>query len=129
MKTRSLLAILTTSLLVVWCASPATPDTTTQTGTEVTVTAQEASTPEQTETLPTYTLADVATHNDESSCRTIVNNNVYDLTSFINQHPGWAKWILRMCGTDGTTWFMATHGGKTKPEETLAWLQIGTLSQ
>ena len=142
MKIRSVWAILMTTVLVAWCATPATPEVQTETGVEVTTTTQETIptpvqeatptqevAPEETKTLPTYTLADVATHNNESSCRTIVNNKVYDLTTYINKHPGWSKWILRMCGSDGTAGFMAVHGGKTSPEETLAWFEIGTLSQ
>src|SRR5882724_3561566 len=36
----------------------------------------------------TYTLADVARHRTQSSCWTTIDGNVYDLTSWIPQHPG-----------------------------------------
>ena len=75
----------------------------------------------------TYTVADVATHNNASSCWTIVNGKVYDVTSFITKHPGGQKSILKMCGTDGTANFTAQHGGKRGPEAALAKQQIGTL--
>lgn len=53
-----------------------------------------------------YSLSQVETHNNEQSCWTIVNNNVYDLTSWISEHPGGARAILSLCGVDGTKSFM-----------------------
>lgn len=142
MKIRSVWAILMTTVLVAWCATPATPESQTETGVEVTTTTQETiptpvqeATPtqevasEETKTLPTYTLADVAAHNEEASCWTAINGQVYDLTAFIKKHPGGDRNILRICGIDGSQAFNAQHGGKTRPEETLAWFEIGTLSQ
>jgi cytochrome b involved in lipid metabolism len=48
-----------------------------------------------------YTLTDIASHNSAASCWTAVNGYVYDVTTFINSHPG-GKIILKACGTDGS---------------------------
>jgi cytochrome b involved in lipid metabolism len=80
-----------------------------------------------TTTVMSYTAEEVALHNNKSSCWTIVNGKVYDVTSFTGKHPGGEKAVLRLCGTDGTANFMSQHGGKKGPESTLAKFEIGTL--
>jgi len=75
----------------------------------------------------TYTMAQVEAHGDASSCYTTINGSVYDLTQWINQHPGGPQAILSLCGTDGTQAFEAQHGGQARPEQELAPLKIGTL--
>lgn len=79
-------------------------------------------------TAGTYTMAQVAAHATASSCYTTINGSVYDLTPFINQHPGGPA-ILQLCGIEGTATFMAQHGGQGKPERELASLKIGTLAK
>jgi hypothetical protein len=37
---------------------------------------------------PFYTLADVAKHNSATDCWMVINDKVYDVTSFIDEHPG-----------------------------------------
>ena len=76
----------------------------------------------------TYTMADVATHADASSCWAAINGSVYDLTAWINQHPGGPQRILALCGTDATSAFTAQHGGQARPEKELATFEIGTVS-
>lgn len=77
----------------------------------------------------TFTLAQVATHNSEADCYSAINGNVYDLTAFINKHPGGDRNILRICGLDGSSLFNGQHGGDAKPERILAGFEIGTLVQ
>lgn len=76
----------------------------------------------------TYTLAAVAGHADISSCWTVINGKVYDLTAWIASHPGGERAILGLCGTDGTAAFEGRHGGQGEPEATLASFTIGVLS-
>lgn len=59
----------------------------------------------------TYTISDVAKRNTESNCWLIINNKVYDVTSYINQHPGGAIRITDYCGKEATQAF-ATQGGE-----------------
>ena len=76
----------------------------------------------------TYTLADVAIHNSGASCWSAINGGVYDLTSWINQHPGGPQAILSICGKDGSSAFNAQHGGQNRPANELAGFEIGTLA-
>jgi cytochrome b involved in lipid metabolism len=70
-------------------------------------------------------MTDVAKHNSASSCWTVVNGSVYDVTSWINRHPGGAGAILSMCGTDASNAFDDQHGGQRRPEQELASFFIG----
>lgn len=81
----------------------------------------------QTSGSATYTMANVAHHNSGSSCWTAINGGVYDVTSWINQHPGGPGAILSLCGTDGSTAFNGQHGGQRRPEQELASFKIGIL--
>jgi cytochrome b involved in lipid metabolism len=73
-----------------------------------------------------YTLADVKDHGSATDCWSIVGSNVYDLTSWINKHPGGKKAILSICGKDGTEAFHTQHDGEPRPEQILATYQVGT---
>lgn len=77
----------------------------------------------------TFTTADVATHKDATSCYSSINNSVYDLTMWINAHPGGKQAILSICGIDGTEKFMKKHKGGAKFMAILARFKIGTLTQ
>lgn len=80
-------------------------------------------------TSATYTLAEVAEHNSGTSCWTAINGGVYDVTTWINQHPGGPEHILALCGTDGSAAFNGQHGGEARPAAELATFKIGTLAQ
>ncbi len=75
----------------------------------------------------TYTLADVALHKTESDCWTAVNGSVYNVTSWIAQHPGGAQAIIGMCGVDGSAGFDGQHGTQKRPASELASFKIGAL--
>ena len=77
----------------------------------------------------TFTVAEVATHNSQTSCYSIVRGAVYDLTAWIGQHPGGSKAILGICGKDGTAAFEGQHGGKGGPEKALTNFKIGVVAQ
>lgn len=70
-------------------------------------TGQNSSTPAN----KTYGTSEVSKHASRSDCWLIINNNVYDVSSFISQHPGGAREILAYCGKDATTAF-DTQGGR-----------------
>lgn len=76
-----------------------------------------------------YTLAQVATHKDATSCWSIVNGNVYDLTSWITKHPGGRGSILGICGKDGASAFQGQHGSNMNAKQTLETFKIGTLKK
>lgn len=51
-------------------------------------------------TLPTITLADVKSHNTSQSCHVTIGDKVYDVTDFLDDHPGGADLILEHGGED-----------------------------
>lgn len=75
-----------------------------------------------------YGMSAVMTHNSAASCWTAINGSVYDLTSWIDQHPGGPEAILFLCGKDGSSAFNDQHGGQRRPANELAGFKIGTLS-
>jgi cytochrome b involved in lipid metabolism len=84
---------------------------------------------EDTSTVTTYTAADVAAHADVSSCWSIIDGNVYDLSSWISQHPGGEQAILSLCGKDGSAIFHGQHGDAQKQADILATMKIGVFAQ
>jgi uncharacterized membrane protein len=73
----------------------------------------------------TYTLADLKKHATAASCWSAINGNVYDLTKWINRHPGGPNVIKGLCGRDGTAGFNGQHGGQSRPASELAAFKIG----
>ena len=45
-----------------------------------------------------YTIYEVAKHNKEDDCWIIAKNNVYDVSKFINIHPGSKNAIMKHAG-------------------------------
>ncbi len=76
----------------------------------------------------TYTLKQVQQHNSASDCWAAINGGVYDLTSWISQHPGGPERIIPLCGTDASAAFNAQHSGQSKPESTLTQFYLGELA-
>lgn len=79
------------------------------------------------DTAATYSMDDVAKHASTSDCWAVVNGGVYNLTSWISQHPGGPEAISSLCGKDGSKDFNEQHGGERRPEQTLASFKIGTV--
>lgn len=74
-----------------------------------------------------FTMAEVKANNTPAKCWSVVNGKVYNLSSWINKHPGGSGAIIRMCGVDATDAFMGKHGGQARPESELANYFIGVL--
>jgi L-lactate dehydrogenase (cytochrome) len=45
---------------------------------------------------------EVAKHNTRDDCWVIISGQVYDVTDFLDQHPGGANVILQQAGDDAT---------------------------
>lgn len=86
-------------------------------------------TPSPTKSKPTsgYTMVEVAQHADATSCWTAIDGQVYDVTAWIDQHPGGPDHILPLCGTDGSDAFHAQHDGRARPEQELEQFLLGSL--
>lgn len=78
---------------------------------------------------PSYTSTQVSEHDSASSCYTIIDSKVYDLTLWVNMHPGGKQGILALCGVDGTARFMAKHKGAQKQVDILTRFYVGNLKQ
>ncbi|OQE16547.1 hypothetical protein PENFLA_c027G04635 [Penicillium flavigenum] len=57
----------------------------------------------------TFSLADIQTHRVEGNCWIAIHGNVYDVSRFLNSHPGGKAIILRHAGTDATRAFQDVH--------------------
>ena len=64
----------------------------------------------------TFTPQDVASHNaPDKGMHIIVDNNVYDVTEFVNEHPGGAKILKRVAGKDASKQFWKYHNEVSIP--------------
>lgn len=59
--------------------------------------------------LTRLTEEDVAKHDSRESCWIIVHGHVYDVTEFLDQHPGGSKIILKYAGKDATEEYDPIH--------------------
>ncbi|KAH0613576.1 uncharacterized protein H6S33_005462 [Morchella sextelata] len=76
-----------------------------------------------------FTINDVAAHKDaEKGMYIVIDNGVYDVTAFVDEHPGGAKILKRVAGKDASKQFWKYHneGVLKKYSEKL---QIGTVKE
>jgi len=76
---------------------------------------------------PALTMDEVARHGQAADCWSVVDGRVYDLTTWIDQHPGGMGPIEGMCGVDATDAFTAMHGSQQQPNDVLAGFELGPL--
>ncbi|KXS95652.1 hypothetical protein AC579_10569 [Pseudocercospora musae] len=57
----------------------------------------------------TFTFDEVQQHKSKESCWVILYGNVYDVTSFLPDHPGGSKIILQLAGSDATEEYDPIH--------------------
>lgn len=74
-----------------------------------------------------YSLADISSHNSATTCWSAINANVYDLTSWVDRHPGGRLAILMICGKDGSSLFNMQHGGQSRVGNILTTYKIASL--
>jgi cytochrome b involved in lipid metabolism len=77
--------------------------------------------------LQEYTAAEVAKHNKEGDAWLIIYDRVYNITDYVELHPGGDK-ILRNVGGDATEGFFGPQH-PTHVFETVKKFQIGTLAK
>ena len=76
-----------------------------------------------------YTMAKVKENNSSASCWSVINGNVYNLTQWINSHPGGPSVIRGLCGVDGTSSFNGKHRGDGEPASILTGYLLGPLAK
>ncbi|KAM1791629.1 hypothetical protein ACFX12_035575 [Malus domestica] len=52
-----------------------------------------------------YTLAEVSTHSDRKDCWLVIDGKVYDVTKFLEDHPGGDEVLLAATGKDASNDF------------------------
>jgi len=77
----------------------------------------------------TYSVDEVKKHTKDSDCWVVLHNEVYDVTKFLNDHPGGKKAIMLYAGKDATTEFDMLHSkdllARYGPEFHIGALQAG----
>jgi len=80
----------------------------------------------------TLNMAEVAKHNSPSDCWMVINNKVYDVTSFLNAHPGGAGTMIPYCGKEASQAFATKDIGRPHSSSAAAMLvsyYVGNLNQ
>ena len=79
--------------------------------------------------LPTFTWREVAAHNTPDSAWVIVDGLVYDVTRFLDAHPGGREMLLLAAGRECTDLFASYHwyDGSAKARATMAKYRVGAL--
>ena len=79
-----------------------------------------------------FTAAEVAAHSTESDLWVILDSKVYDVTEFASKHPGGAKAIINLAGTDITDRFGAIESHVNAfagIQKTLPTMYVGELRE
>ena len=76
-----------------------------------------------------YTMAQVRANNTAANCWAVIDDSVYDLTKWINSHPGGSGAIVGLCGRDGSSSFSAKHGNQSRPAAQLNSYRLGPLEK
>lgn len=71
-------------------------------------------------------LSEVQQHNRDGDCWVAVHGQVYDVSSFVDEHPGGAEAILQLAGSDATRSFDIVHP-KSMLRNLPPGLLVGTL--
>ena len=58
---------------------------------------------------PLLTYEEISKHNTETDCWIVINGNAYDVTDFLDDHPGGSAVVLEAAGMDSTTPFLDAH--------------------
>ncbi|RJO59839.1 cytochrome b5 domain-containing protein [Candidatus Parcubacteria bacterium] len=70
-------------------------------------------------------LPTLAKHNQANDCWVIIENQVYEVTNYLDQHPGGRDKIIPFCGKDANEAFN-TQGGQGEHSDA-AWEQLQNL--
>ena len=71
---------------------------------------------------------EVKKHNSADDCWSIIDGNVYDLTNWVESHPGGNERITAICGKDGTSSFLGKHSNSNSAKSQLTRFELGKLA-
>ena len=112
--------LLTTGLILSACTGPATPSSSSSTTT--------SSATKNTQSTASYTLTEVGQHNSASDCWLVIDNTVYDVTTYMTQHPGGRNTLIPECGQDATAAFDQVRKHQSgETQQALLDTKIGSL--
>ncbi|CAG9768806.1 unnamed protein product [Ceutorhynchus assimilis] len=73
-----------------------------------------------------YSFKEIEKHNDSKSTWIVINNDVYDVTQFLKEHPGGEEVLLEQAGKEATETFEDV-GHSSDAREMMEKFKIGTL--
>ncbi|KAG5671071.1 hypothetical protein PVAND_001285 [Polypedilum vanderplanki] len=73
-----------------------------------------------------FSLKDIATKNSNKGAYLVIHNDVYDVTNFLNEHPGGEEVLLEQAGKEATEAFEDV-GHSTDARELMKKYKIGEL--
>ncbi|KAL9555435.1 hypothetical protein MBANPS3_002345 [Mucor bainieri] len=74
-----------------------------------------------------FTIEEVAKHRVDTDCWIVIHGKVYDVTDFLQEHPGGKKVLLKVAGTDASKQFDAYHNASVL-QNIAAKYEIGQMS-
>lgn len=77
----------------------------------------------------TFTFDEVQQHKSKESCWVILYGNVYDVTSFLPDHPGGSKIILQLAGADATEEYDPIHPPGTLEDSLPESAKLGKIDE
>ena len=77
--------------------------------------------------MKVFTLEEISKHNTSTDCWIIIDDFVYDVTSYIDKHPGGSDKIIKYAGNDATGEFNSIHSQYAK--SILKLLIVGELKE
>ena len=83
----------------------------------------------QTNELPYYTVDEVSEHDNEDDCWIIINDKVYDVTPYIDSHPGGKGLVEKTAGKDATNAFYVESEHSDTARGLLVKYLIGQIKQ
>ncbi|PXF42108.1 Delta(5) fatty acid desaturase A [Gracilariopsis chorda] len=75
-----------------------------------------------------YTWQQLAAHNHQESAWIAIHGRVYDVTHFVDRHPGGRELLLLAVGRDATDLFTSYHPFTDRPAKVLERYAIGSLA-
>uniref|UniRef100_A0A1A9WLM5 Cytochrome b5 heme-binding domain-containing protein n=1 Tax=Glossina brevipalpis TaxID=37001 RepID=A0A1A9WLM5_9MUSC len=97
-----------------------------KTSQSITTTTNKSNVSSPVTSLPEICLETVAQHDDYSDCWIVIYDRVYDVTNFLQDHPGGADIIMDYAGRDATLAFHGTGHSRDAIEQMRDYL-IGEL--